>query len=464
MKPKNWRTYSGWYRPPSYRVHVKNPHAAVQYAAWLCETRGWSPSEARRYCDEISEPKHGRNTYHLRRAMEQLSKAEQDEEKFLARAEGNIRAASTKAVTAIVKIGFELTLVKAKVGHGKYTAFVTDRLGWSMQAALNFSRVFEMTKSTNFVDLETLTIDASSLYLIAAPSTPEAARGAVLEQAATPAGVSHNETKRIVDAAKGKPPAIDGAKPHWDNQLPAAPVAGPRITVVEPDPEDMARLTRASEAWTAPSTVQFATAEPKAAPAPAAVETVDVEQYRALVIAWDGADVSVRERFLAESMDEIIAASSEPIIKLVCVREGGCNRKPECADIFSCRTQYDAHMAEPPIAAIEPEPLACTRPKGCGYASCKTEGICLHKKAADERAEALKPRIFRPDDAYLARMEAEREAREAAQPPCQYRTGICCRGSDCTTAGRCLAPGPTKPSAEPEIDLAKAAPPSKALN
>ncbi len=47
-----------------------------------------------------------------------------------------------------------------------------DRLGWSTQSALNFSRVFELfAKSKKIVDFEALTIDASSLYRIAAPST-----------------------------------------------------------------------------------------------------------------------------------------------------------------------------------------------------------------------------------------------------------------------------------------------------
>lgn len=75
-------------------------------------------------------------------------------------------------ITGIVEIGRELVAVKARVAHGRYNAFVTERLGWSMQSALNFTRVYEVVKSTKFVDLGVLTIDASSLYLLAAPSTP----------------------------------------------------------------------------------------------------------------------------------------------------------------------------------------------------------------------------------------------------------------------------------------------------
>jgi hypothetical protein len=87
-------------------------------------------------------------------------------------------------VSGIVEIGRKLVEVKERVEHGRYTAFVTERLGWSMQSALNFTRVYEVVKSTKFVDLDTLSIDASSLYLIAAPSTPEEARQEVLDKAA----------------------------------------------------------------------------------------------------------------------------------------------------------------------------------------------------------------------------------------------------------------------------------------
>jgi len=250
-----------------------------------------------------------------------VSPTELAEERFLARAEKNIRAASTKAVEAIVKIGFELTLVKAKVGHGKYETFVRDRFGWSASAAHRFVQVFEMSKSLNVGGFDGLTIDASSLYLIAAPSTPPEAREAVLAQAATPEGISHAETKQVVaDHKTAAAPAIDGAKPHWDNQLPAPPVSPENQTTWVDRIVDRINAT------------------------PPAVDDV-VEQYRALVIAWDGADVSVRERFLAESMDEIIAASSTPILIMRCARDGGCNSKPECADITACHAELNAMRA-----------------------------------------------------------------------------------------------------------------------
>jgi hypothetical protein len=56
------------------------------------------------------------------------------------------------------EIGRKLVEVKERVEHGKYTAFVTKRLGWSMDSALRFARVYELTKSRNLRDFDGLTI------------------------------------------------------------------------------------------------------------------------------------------------------------------------------------------------------------------------------------------------------------------------------------------------------------------
>jgi phage N-6-adenine-methyltransferase len=111
---------------------------------------------------------------------------------------------------------------------------------------------------------------------------------------------------------------------------------------------------------------------------------------------------------------------------------------------------------EPPIAATEPADIACTRPKGCGYGGCKAEGRCLYDAAAPKP-----PVVLKPSDAELARQEAQR----AAQPTCTRRGGCVntSRVNGCWRTGRCGHPDGYE-SATPEIDLAKAAAPSKAVN
>jgi phage N-6-adenine-methyltransferase len=130
------------------------------------------------------------------------------EEQFLAEAESRIRSHRKRAADAIVEVGRELASVKARFGEhrdGRYTEFVTKRLGWSLDSATRFMNVFKLSQSPQIADFSGLTIDASSLYLIAAPSTPEPVREAVLGKAATPEGISHEEVKAAV--AAGKPPA-----------------------------------------------------------------------------------------------------------------------------------------------------------------------------------------------------------------------------------------------------------------
>jgi phage N-6-adenine-methyltransferase len=118
-----------------------------------------------------------------------------------------------------------------------------------------------------------------------------------------------------------------------------------------------------------------------------------------------------------------------------------------------------AQLPEPvetPIAVTEPADIACTRPKGCGYGGCKAEGRCLYEAAAPKP-----PVVLKPSDAELARQEAQR----AAQPTCTRRGGCVntSRVNGCWRTGRCGHPDGYE-SATPEIDLAKAAAPSKAVN
>jgi hypothetical protein len=95
-----------------------------------------------------------------------------------------------------------LVEVKGRVGHGKYENFIRERLRFSLQAALNYVRTYQLLKSTTGVDLKALQIDARSLYLLGQPSTPEEARAEALEKAASPNGISHDEVAALVEQAR----------------------------------------------------------------------------------------------------------------------------------------------------------------------------------------------------------------------------------------------------------------------
>src|SRR5262249_62087143 len=91
--------------------------------------------------------------------------------------------------------------------------------------------------------LGNLGLPVSALYQLAAPSTPEAAKIEVIERAQAGEAVTVGEVKRVVDAARGKPPARKKRKPQQpapaDAQAiqdaratrPPAPVSG------EPEPQ-----------------------------------------------------------------------------------------------------------------------------------------------------------------------------------------------------------------------------------
>jgi hypothetical protein len=139
-----------------------------------------------------------------------------EDEEFLAQAEGQIRGYGKLVFSGIVAIGQKLVEVKDRVGYQGFVRFVTKRLQWSERSGNNFVAVYEMLLTAKFA-VEDLTIDASSLYLIAAPSTPAEVREGVLEKAASPEGVSRAEVERLVEAAKAEAAAV--ARADLDGKL-----------------------------------------------------------------------------------------------------------------------------------------------------------------------------------------------------------------------------------------------------
>jgi hypothetical protein len=136
-----------------------------------------------------------------------LVPVETDDE-FLLQLEGRIRGYGKMVVSGIVEIGRELVSAKQRVGHGRYTAFVTERLSWSIQSAERFVHVHRLFQNQQVVDFDGLTIDATSLYRIAAPSTPAEVRDEVLAKAAEPGGISREEVDRIVLEAREAEQAV----------------------------------------------------------------------------------------------------------------------------------------------------------------------------------------------------------------------------------------------------------------
>jgi protein gp37 len=125
---------------------------------------------------------------------------------ILAEHAAEIRRLGKSVVGDAVEIGQRLTKCKELVGHGNWLPWLEREFGWTDRHALNLMRVYEMsTKSENLSDLD---LPISSLYLLAAPSTPAEARDAVLDRAANGERMTHAQVQATIAEAKParKPP------------------------------------------------------------------------------------------------------------------------------------------------------------------------------------------------------------------------------------------------------------------
>lgn len=93
-----------------------------------------------------------------------------------------------------MEIGQKLIEVKEELGHGRFTNWLRIEFNWSDSAARKFMQVTRQFKSVNFTDLN---ISSSALYLLAAPSIPEAARQEAIERANQGETITHTKAKAI---------------------------------------------------------------------------------------------------------------------------------------------------------------------------------------------------------------------------------------------------------------------------
>ncbi len=131
---------------------------------------------------------------------------------------GEIKTLVRRAAQDIIEIGQKLIEVKEHLEHGQFGAWLKAEFSWDDRTARRFMAVAEQFKSDNLSDLQ---IAPSALYLLAAPSTPDAARDEALERAAAGETITHQAARQIVE--QHRPPA----KPERvaDVALPADVVA-----------------------------------------------------------------------------------------------------------------------------------------------------------------------------------------------------------------------------------------------
>lgn len=101
-------------------------------------------------------------------------------------AASRVQAACSKAMTTLLDIGKELLVVKERLDHGQFGAWLTAEFGWSIRSAQNY-----MLAAECFGDkYETVALlQPATVYALAAPSMPDKVRDQVV------AGLSSGELK-----------------------------------------------------------------------------------------------------------------------------------------------------------------------------------------------------------------------------------------------------------------------------
>lgn len=112
----------------------------------------------------------------------------------------SIRQLHRRSVANIIEIGRRLSECKQLLGHGHWQPWLQREFKWSERTARNYILLYEYFGKTESV--ADLAIDLSSLYLIAAGSTPPEARTEVISRIGSGEALSRSEIQRVVQQAK----------------------------------------------------------------------------------------------------------------------------------------------------------------------------------------------------------------------------------------------------------------------
>ena len=105
----------------------------------------------------------------------------------------------------IISIGQKLTLVKSQLGHGNFQQWLKTEFEWSEQTARQFMQVYRWSETIENRNFVFSNLGTSALYLLAAPSTPSAARDEVLGLVNIGEQVSYTRAKNIISRYRELP-------------------------------------------------------------------------------------------------------------------------------------------------------------------------------------------------------------------------------------------------------------------
>jgi hypothetical protein len=99
----------------------------------------------------------------------------------------------------VINIGQKLLEAKEQLGHGHFEDWLKAEFKWGQWTARKFMQVTRQFKNVTFADLS---IDASALYVLASPSTPELVRQEALKRAGQGEVITHAKVKEITKLHK----------------------------------------------------------------------------------------------------------------------------------------------------------------------------------------------------------------------------------------------------------------------
>lgn len=143
---------------------------------------------------------------------------------FIQARTAEIRNRLNRTTQDIIDVGEQLTLVKNRLDHGQFGKWLTVEFAWSDRTARNFMSAYERFKSETVSDLA---LEATALYKLAAPSTPDAAVAEALARARDGEVISKMAAEDLIKKHRPKQVSQSPANIGQNQRLNLAEDVGP---------------------------------------------------------------------------------------------------------------------------------------------------------------------------------------------------------------------------------------------
>ncbi|MBV8885395.1 MAG: DUF3102 domain-containing protein [Chroococcidiopsidaceae cyanobacterium CP_BM_RX_35] len=139
---------------------------------------------------------------------------------FVQQQAGEIKVLVKRTAQGIIEVGLKLVNIKERLGHGQFGDWLEAEFDWTDRTARQFMRVAEEFKSANFSDLP---FSPSALYLLAAPSSPQAAKLEAISRAEAGEFITYTKAKDLKQKyalpSKSKPKRLLKLEPKLNTEL-----------------------------------------------------------------------------------------------------------------------------------------------------------------------------------------------------------------------------------------------------